>query len=117
MNHARDDVFARSAFALDQNRNVGPSQFREAVAHCLHRFGAAEHDCVGWHFPQRLNERIYTAGCHDGFLPTRGEKVFTTASGEPNRGSPGADYLKLAYLIEEYQLTKEPDGNTVVIPR
>ena len=64
VNHARDDVFARAALALNQHRHVRGGQLGQAVPHRLHSFGATEHNAVGRHLPQRLDKRIHTSGGH-----------------------------------------------------
>src|ERR1700690_3576334 len=47
-----------------------------------------------------------------GFLPKGGD--LHPASRKPKPAKPIAHHLNLAYLVEDYQLTKEPYGRTPV---
>src|ERR1700722_9193545 len=82
MNHARDDVLAGSALALDQHGNVGAGQLGQAVADVLHGLSPAEDNRIRRHFPQGLDERTDTAGCHRLFLTSRAT-LLLTSGGEP----------------------------------
>ena len=55
MDHARDDVFACPAFALDQDRNIGCGHFVEAFTHRPHAVRPAEDHCFGWKLTQSLD--------------------------------------------------------------
>src|SRR5258708_21385006 len=76
MHHARDNVFACSTLSLDEDWNIGAREFGKPIVHGLPGLGSTKNDGVGRHFPQRLGERIDTAGCHSWFLAT-GEKSLT----------------------------------------
>jgi len=78
MNHARDDVFARSTLSLDEYGNIRARQFCQAVPDGLHAFRAPEHNGIGRHFPQGLNERTDTTGCHGWFLSMGGDSLTCT---------------------------------------
>ena len=52
MNHARDNVFAGTALALNQDGNVGARDLVHAVAEGLHNLGAAEYNRLGRKFSQ-----------------------------------------------------------------
>jgi hypothetical protein len=55
VNHARDNVFARATFSLDQYRDVGAGDFGQALPQSPHGFGAAEYDGIGGHLAQGLD--------------------------------------------------------------
>src|SRR5579863_4357876 len=47
VNHAGDNVFSGTAFAIDQNRNISAGHFVHALAQGAHRVGLTEYNRVG----------------------------------------------------------------------
>src|SRR5579864_5097505 len=113
MNHACDNVFARPALSLDEHRNIGSRQFCQAITDGLHRLAVPENDRFGRHLSQRLDKRIETADCHGFFYRAR-ERLDTSIRRAKRRIALG-EYLNLSYVIEGYQLTKEPAEKALVI--
>ena len=56
MNQARDDVLARPALALNQDRNIGAGHFVQPLAQRLHRFRSAENNGFRWNLTEGLNQ-------------------------------------------------------------
>ena len=63
MHHARDDVFSRAAFALNEYRNVGAGDFFQALADLTHGVRAAKNNSIGRHVTDTLYQRTARI-CH-----------------------------------------------------
>ena len=87
MDQLGNDVFARPAFAVNQDGNIGGGDLIQAAAESLHGLGLPENDCLGWNIAQRLHEgtdRICHCGGHVGLRLL--ERINNCAHQEPNRG-------------------------------
>src|SRR5580704_4797304 len=112
MNHARDNVFSCAALALNEHRHIGSSELGEPVAHDLHRVSAAENDVRRRHLPERLHERVDSTSCHVRVLPSGGRPLSCTRRA---KGVCTSQLIaNLIYVVEQYQLTKEPLPLTTV---
>ena len=58
MDHARDNVFAGAAFAMNEHRDVRPCDLAKPVAKCTHHVGASENYGIRGHFAEGLNQRV-----------------------------------------------------------
>ena len=58
MNHARDNVFAGAALALNQDGNVGAGDLVHAVAQRLHNLRVAENHASGGNSPSEVASEV-----------------------------------------------------------
>src|SRR6266849_3787817 len=101
MDHARDDVLTRAALSLNQYRNVGAGQSRQALVDSQHRFRTPEHHRLRGILSQWLDQRIYRSrGCHWHFFPEM-RWGLPGASREPNLRGSTIRPANLTYVIEE----------------
>ena len=76
MDHARQNFFAGSAFALNEHRHIGAGNFLDFLAHSAHRFRLAEDDVRGWSF--------------GGFVGYKAVDDVVDCHGPTSPGDPGA---------------------------